>query len=299
MVTDVPAGEAKTVRATRTGVLTALIAVGVVGCASASLPGPSGPATSAASTSATSTPLSPTPSPTPAPGGNTAAAGLASFFAVASQQDAQLRAAARLINSGIGSTTIVLAPQAKAAVTRIDPALAAHAIPAGLDPVLQLAVLVVYSELDSRRQAMRRVADLALRPGTSVLPRNGTGADGGADLVRCLANGAAAAARFQADLSAARGLAERTPAFTPSAPRSADAADLALRIALVNGHNSGCASCGGFIATTLAPVTWQPVTVAGTHWDGTVGGSGAQPGGIRFQAVYVVGRGWQVQLAAC
>jgi hypothetical protein len=73
-----------------------------------------------------------------------------------------------------------------------------------------------------------------------------------------------------------------------------------VRVAFINGENAGCASCGGFVATRLEPVTWRSMTVAGIHWDGVIGASNALPnGGLRFQAGYVAGKGWQVQLNAC
>lgn len=271
-----------------------LLALATAGCgapsgthsSSARATAPSGSATSTATRTATATP--------------SAADGLAAFFAAAEQQDAQLRAAAALINSGVSASTITLTMKAKAAVVAIDPADVARTIPAALDPGLQRAVLVVYSELDSRREAMRRVADRVSEPGTTVLARNGTEVGGGIDLMRCLANGAPAAARYPVDVASARALAQRTPAAPSASPQSRAAADLALRIALINGHNIGCDSCGGFVTNGLEPVTWQPVTIAGIHWDGTIGGSSSTPGaGITFQATYLAGKGWQVRLNAC
>jgi hypothetical protein len=277
-----------------------VVALGAAGCGSPSgtgEPAGSGPLATAPppSTSVSATATTPGSSHTATAW---AAGQLAAFFTTASRQDAQLRAAARLINAGIGSTAIILTHQTKAAVDAIDPAVLARTIPAGLDPAVELAVLLVYSELDSRRQAMNRVSEWALTPGTTVLPKTQFG--GGIDLLGCLANGAPAAARFSADLAKARVLATQTTPAPPTSPQSRTAADLAVRIALAHGANRGCASCGGQIVTTLEPVAWQPVTVAGIHWDGVIGATSNQPNsGIRFQARYSSGKGWQIQLNAC
>jgi len=271
-----------------------LLTLATVSCGSPSGAGSSSPGATTASGSSSATAAS-RATTTPS-----AANALEAFFAAADQQDAQLRSAADLINNGVSASRITLSMSTKTAVAAIDPAIVARTIPAGLDPQLQRAVLVVYSELDSRRQAMRRVADLAHEPGTSVLARNGTAVGGGIDLMRCLVNGAPAAARYTVDVASARALAQRIPAAASASPQSRAAADLALRIALINGHNIGCASCGGFVAAGLEPVTWQPSTVAGIHWDGTIGGSDSTPAaGIRFQATYLPGKGWQVRLNAC
>jgi hypothetical protein len=283
----------------------------LAGCASTSQPGSTG-ATGPASPSPATLSASPTQSVTATPSAAgaaspSAAGQLQTFFAAAQLEDTQLRAAAVLVNDGFGATSISLSPSTKAAVTAIDPTVVARTIPAGLGPSLQLAVLVVYSDLRSRRDSMNRVASWASSPGTTVMPAGGAWAK---DLLTCLRNGASASAGFPRDLAAARALARRASAFTPASPRSRAAGELAVRIRSIYLDNAGCAACGGGVVTRLASVTWRSMSIAGYHWDGVVEAAGGSPssavgsasnpyGGIPFRAYYVAGKGWQVSLDAC
>ena len=81
--------------------------------------------------------------------------------------------------------------------------------------------------------------------------------------------------------------------MTPPAPDSRPAAELAVRIALIDLANSGCEQCGGIVVTTSVPIVWQQENQPGIrHYDGTVGGT-------RFTADYHAGSGWAVQIWAC
>ena len=288
-------------------VTAALLALLLAGCGSSSQPG-STAATGPTSSSPATPAASPTASATATPSATSSAAGqLEPFFAAAQAEDTQLRAAAVLVNDGFGATTISLSPSTKAAVTAIDPTVVSRTIPAGLGPALQLAVLVVYSDLRSRRESMNRVASWASSPGTTVMPAGGTWAR---DLLTCLRNGASASAGFPGDLAAARALARRTSAVTPASPRSRAAGELAVRIRSIYLNNAGCAACGGGVVTRLASVTWRSMSIAGYHWDGVVGTAAGNPpsavasagnpyGGVPFHAYYLAGKGWQVSLDAC
>ena len=108
----------------------------------------------------------------------------------------------------------------------------------------------------------------------------------GTYVYRCLGNGRPAAAQFSADLAGLRAAALAAPPVTPAAPDSRAAAELAVRIQDIGLRNSGCMSCGGFVATTLAPVVWTSQ-------------SGGTINGIRFQVTYHAGTGWEAAIWAC
>jgi hypothetical protein len=52
-------------------------------------------------------------------------------------------------------------------------------------------------------------------------------------------------------------------------------------------------ACGGYVATTLSQIIWQPKD------EPEVGHSDGYISGIRFRAVYHAGSGWDVQIWAC
>ena len=134
--------------------------------------------------------------PTEAAPGRTAADDLAPYFNAAQSMDRQLAAAAVLVNGGIHTSTMQFDQATLDAITAIQPRTLAAKIPPGLPPELERRILLVQSELVSRRAAFNEV----LR-----------GTAGNAYVVRCLANGAPAAARFASDLAAGRSLAAQTP----------------------------------------------------------------------------------------
>jgi hypothetical protein len=100
----------------------------------------------------------------PAP---TAAADLAPFFAAADVTDARIRAAAAAINQDIGPTTAHVRRPTRTLILASAPRLPAKAIPAGMKPDLQRAVLLVHSELVARAAAFNggdRTAITSCRP---------------------------------------------------------------------------------------------------------------------------------------
>ena len=283
-------------RLTVAAATTAVLVAGLAGCGSTIAPGTGRTATSPAPATASpaTSPAPATTSPAPAvsspaaPPRASAAAQLAGFFAAAQLADAQLRHAAVLVNGGIGTTGMRFSPAALAAVNALDMAPVARAIPAGLPAELLRRVLLVYNDLESRTASLRGISESGYSSGR--LPIVG---QQGSYVYGCLRNGGPAAARFAADLASARALAQAIPPVTVAAPDSRAVAELALRIAFINGANSGCMSCGGVVFTTLARIIWQREYESGAGYsDGTING-------VRFTADYHPGSGWRVMLFAC
>jgi hypothetical protein len=281
-----------TARRRSAAVMTAILVAGLAGCGSTVASGPGGGASSPAPASTSPAPATTSPAPaatSPAsPPSASAAAQLAGFFAAAQVADAQLRHTAALVNKGIGTTSMSFSPAALAAVKALDAAPVARTIPAGLPAELLRRVLLVYSDLESRTASLGSIWKSGYSSG--VLPISG---QQGSYIHGCLGNGAPAAARFGADLAAVRALAGAIPPVTVAAPDSRAAAELAVRIAFINGWNSGCDSCGGGVSTTLATIIWQrEYQPAAGYSDGTING-------VRFRVDYHAGTGWQAMLFAC
>ena len=93
-------------------------------------------------------------------------------------------------------------------------------------------MLLVYSDLDSRKLAFRRVIE-DKEPSIPVTSFEGK------DALSCLGNGAPAAARFAGDVASARSLALATPPFAAMPVLSAAAAEVAVRVADIDGANGG------------------------------------------------------------
>ncbi len=270
-----------TVRRRSAAMTAAILVAGLAGCGSTVAPGTGGGASSPAP--ATTSPAPATTSPA-----SSAADQLAGFFAAAQLADAQLRHAAALVNEGIGTSSMSFSPAALAAVNALDTAPVARAIPAGLPAELLRRVVLVYSDLESRTASLKGISNTGYTSGR--LPIS---SQDGSYIYRCLGNGAPAAARFGADLAAARALAGATPPVTVAAPDSRAAAELAVQITFINLGNTGCDSCGGGVLTTLGTIIWQRhYELEGRYSDGTING-------LRFNAGYHAGTGWQVQLWAC
>jgi hypothetical protein len=214
---------------------------------------------------------------------STAAADLAPFFAAAEAADARIRAAAAAVNRGVGPTSTHFARSTRDLILASSPRQAGRAVPAGLTPALQRAVLLVYSELVARSAAFNMVdttRTLPLSAGESVR------------LLDALRAGSVIARRYPADLAAARALAQASPPLRTVRPDSRPAAELALQIALINGENTGCGSAGGHLYPGPRPVRWETVVTDVGRFDGTIGG-------IMFAATYTVAGGWRVELNAC
>lgn len=254
-------------------------------------PDSSGPTSSGSTSSApTATGSASSAPPTSAtiPSGPTAAADLFGFFTEAGRLDADLRTAARMVNSGIGPDALRIDTGTKNAVRSIDRTTLARTIPAGLDDNLLRAVLLVHNDVATRRAALNRVVEYA----GQTLPRSGREAK---DLILCLGNGSEPAARFAADLAAARALAVTSSPPPEIGPGSREAAEVAVRVAGIDVGNFGCDSCGAPVKrpVPLPAITWKHTVLApGSEWDGTVGTS-------YFRAVYTAGVGWDVGLDVC
>jgi hypothetical protein len=201
---------------------------------------------------------------------------LAPFLSAAATMDGQLHAAAEAIN-GAGPPWDAVTDEVAGAVEAADPAVVAATIPAGLRHDLLGAVVLVYSDLASRRAAMQSFA----HAGTVDEPAN--------VLLAELGNGHEAATRFESDLAAARSLAESTPPVVVAAPDSRAAAELLLLVQYVDKANVGCDSRGGGVVTELPTITWT----------GDSGGTIGRPSmTIEFQAT-LGPDGYHVEIMAC
>jgi hypothetical protein len=211
---------------------------------------------------------------------------LAGFFSAAQAADARLHHAATLVNADIGVKTMRFHRSTLAAAHAIGATAAAHAIPGGMPPELLRQVLLVYSDLAARQFAFNRLP----MPSSASRSVPVTGSEG-REIVRCLGNGAPAAARFDADLAALRAYADTLAPLTVAAPDSRAAADVAVRVHNINGQNSCCGSCGGAVFTSLAKVVWHRSTQSYFgRVDGTING-------VVFRADYHAD-GWHITVNA-
>ena len=179
-------------------------------------------------------------------------------------------------------------PATIAAVRGIQLAPAASALPAGLPAEMLREVLVVYGDLASRTDALNGMR--AYGSSGRQLP---IGSPQAQSVLRGLRNGTPAAARFNADLSAARTLAQQTPLVTVAAPDSRAALELALRLQSISLRNSCDEDFGGYAPVSLETIVWQPGTGQhSSHYQGLIGG-------VRFAAGYTVQHGWTINIYAC
>ncbi len=204
----------------------------------------------------------------------TAAAALAPFFSAAERLDREIAAAAATFNAGYdpAAGTVSLAAQRAIRALRLQPV--AAAIPPGMSPELERAVLAVYADLDSRIAALEGVVR-HIPEGSTVVPMP-------EDVPRCLTNGSRSKARFGDDLALARSLAARAPAPT-GAPDSVAAGVLAVRLHVIELWNTGCDGCGGAEYDVTLPVDWDGRLVDGR---------------VSFEAAFV-GGSWEVAVNAC
>jgi hypothetical protein len=260
------------------------------GCLVAALVlGACGSATSSAPTTTTASTTTTTARPS-------AAGDLAAFFASAAASDQRLKAAAALVNGDISRTQLVVTRATEKAIAAAVPTASARAIPAGLPPGLLLPVLLVQSDLVSRYWAMRGWAPHGL-----LAPADNANPVPIADwwaryALTCLGNGAVAAARFDADVAAARAAAAAAPPVTAVPPYSRAAADLAILLNDIEGRNAGCLSCGGTRETSLPTIMWyatpRPMPNSDKRADGDIHG-------IAFSAHYAPAKGWTIEVWAC
>lgn len=219
----------------------------------------------------------------PSPATGSAAPALIPFFAAVSDIDARLQTAAAAVNASIGEQEITVDRSTVDLVESAAPWPAADAIPAGLDPATEQAVLLVYSDLVSRYGSLN--GDDCLQVGT--VPREAIGPD-------CFLRGHDAKVRLPDDVDAAQAAAEASD-ITPADPGSAAAAEVQLRLMYINKANLGCGTTGGFRATEPLPVVW----VSEPSGDPSLPPTDGTVGGIRFRAEYDPSTGWTVDLLAC
>ena len=221
---------------------------------------------------------------TPPASGGDALGALAPFFAAVAQTDQNLKAAADAVNAGIGNDTVTFDRATIDAIDRGSPYAVAATIPTGLDPTVEQAVLLVYSDLVSRYGAMR--GGDCVQVGTRPL----------ADLnVDCFVRGHEPASRTSGDLDAVYAAAAAAPATVTPDPDSRASAEVPLRIEYINKANMGCGTMGGFLATQTIPVEWVTEDSGAPEVPPTDG----RVGGVGFTASYDAGSGWTVDLRAC
>lgn len=230
-----------------------------------------------------------TPTDVPSPGpsvpktvatGPSATDGLQAFTDEVRRLDTLLKTTAGMINSDLGAGPTVHFRQAtRDAAAGVNPAKLSQAIPAGLDPDLLRAVLVVYSSVAARSAAFRPIV---------------SGESARDQILRCLQNGSVAAKTFAADFAALRSLAAASAPIHAAAPASRAAGERALRLAEVALSYACYPGCGGPVFRQLATLVWKKTPPA----QGTLASDGTI-GGIPFTADYRAGRGWAVMIIAC
>lgn len=217
--------------------------------------------TTLAPTTTTTTTLPPTTT-TEAP---TAADDLAPFFAAAEELDAQIAAAADEFNAGFDPDAGTIDPAAVDAIAELSTERIGGLIPAGMDLDLETALLVVYTDLQSRISALQGGAERVY-----VSPDGTVDVE---DSLFCLGLGSESKARFDGDLVAARTLADRSSPQAAVAPDSLEAGALALRLQVIGLFNYGCDSCGGAVLEEAIPVDWEAQTVAGAGFEAEFDGT--------------------------
>jgi len=211
-------------------------------------------------------------------------AALAPFFAAVVQTDQNLKAAAEVVNGAIRDGTITIDRATIEAIDRGSPFAVAATIPTGLDPTVERAVLLVYSDVVSRYGAMR--GGDCVEVGTRPL------ADLNAD---CFVRGHEPSNRMPGDVAAARAAAADAPGTVTLDPAARESAELPLRIEYINKANMGCGTMGGYLATEAIPVVWVTEDSGSPDVPPTDG----RVGGIAFTARYDADSGWAVDLRAC
>jgi hypothetical protein len=213
---------------------------------------------------------------------------LAAFLSAAATLDGQLHEAAAAINAA-GPPWTDVDPELADLVSAAELEPVAQAVPAGLPPDLLQSVILVYSDLASRRYAM---ASFEITPPETGLSR---GEILEQVLLSELGNGHEAAARFDADLAATRSLAVATPPIAAVPADSRLVAEKLLLVQFVGLGNAGCNARGGVVLTELPVITWAPPS-----WnpdaDGTIGRPGSA---IDFNADFGPDGTWHIAINAC
>lgn len=239
-------------------------------------PAPAGPAAPPSPTVAgmvTTTPTASEPS---------ALEALAPFLSAAATLDGQLEDAAAAINAA-GPPWTYASPEVARLVKAADLSPVARAIPAGLPPDLRQSVILVYSELSSRRHAM---ASFEITPPAEPHAT-------GEVLLSELSNGHVAAARFDADLTATRSVAAATPRVAAVPADSRLVAEALLLVQYVEKGNGGGDARGGAVISEPLKIRWGSVS-----WNPDADGTIGRPGSvIDFTAEFRDGT-WEVEIIA-
>lgn len=261
-----------------------VVLAAVLGVVLANRDGDEGTATQRSTTSTeptastTSQPGATAPGPASSSAGQPSAAdALEPFFSAATTMDGQLRAAATAIN-GSGPPWEGVTEEAANSVRAAELERVADAIPAGPPTELLRSVILVYSDLSSRRAAMQSFAHAGEFPYTPIDPLGE------------LANGRDAAGRFDGDLAAARSLAAAAPPITRAPSDARATAETMLLVKYVDEANAGCDGRGGAVVTQLPRIDWR------SDNGGTIGGP-SHP--ITFHAALGPDGRWTVRLDAC
>ena len=223
------------------------------------------PSTTADTTTAPASP--PTPAPHPETVAPTAHDSLLDFFDAAVRLDVEISEAAMLFNAQWDAAAGTLGAGARTAIDDLSAAPLEPFIPAGLSPDLEIAVLAVFADLDSRVAAL---AGGARSPGDEEYARI------------CLGYGGESAGRFEEDLATAWALAFMEPPPT-AAPDSENAGRLAVQLSLIGQGDWGCDSCGGVSYDGPLEVDWEGRTILGT---------------VDFEATFT-GSSWEITINAC
>lgn len=254
---------------------------------------PAAPGSSATPPTSGTATGSPTQEPSSSPTGeltqpaSSAAEDLAPFFAAAVTLDQQLQTAAAAINA-TGPPWEQITGDVARKVQAADLGPVSRAVPVGLPHDLQQWVILVLSDLASRRMAMESFT--AVGP---VLPDESTSDQTNAKLRADLHHGHAAAVRFDGDLAAARALAADTPPIASVPHRSRLTAEVLILVEYVRVANAGCNARGGAVFTELPEVTWRSVPEL-PDAEGTIG-----PGDTEFNADLRPDGTWDVYLFVC
>ena len=158
---------------------------------------------------------------------------LAGFFLAAEDLDARIRAAAVQFNETLDPDTGTVSAEAANVIYALDAGPLARLVPGGMTEDLEVAVLAVFADLDSRVAALT----------------------GGIQDLDCLPAGGESARRFPDDLATARSLAAAAPAMT-AAPDSPESGMVAARLVYIQGSNWCCGSCGGATYDEQVEVDW-------------------------------------------
>jgi len=210
--------------------------------------------------------------------------GLAPFLTAAADLDVRLHEAATAINgAGPPWTDVPTAVAEKVAAADVVPV--GRTVPAGLPPDLWQGTILVYSDLVSRRAAMQSFTYA------------GPAGPSSERLMLDLAQGQAAAERFDGDFAALNSRAAAAPPFEPGRSDDRATAEVLLLVRYTDMANFGCDSRGGWVATEPPPIVWSeedPPDWMEPGWQhhGTIGT-------IEFSANLRADGTWEVQIWAC